>query len=455
MSDPDPSRKAAIALALLLAVPTVFLSARGGARAADVNFRRGDANIDASFDISDPLATFGYLFLGGRELYCHDAADSNDSGTLDLSDGIFSLSALFTGGPAPPAPGELACGPDPTPDALDCQSYDAPGCNDDPTPPAIPTGLTAAAGNAQVALDWADNTEPDLAGYNVYRSTTAGSGHVKLNGPPILSSSYTDSTAANEVPYYYHVTAVDADLEESLHSAEVSARPEAPVSGDLRKIGHVLDRLGYGPTQAAIERINTIGLTAYIEEQLDPASIDESGNTALNTREAALYTTITPSKDTPIVARGTLWSYLKGTAPPPANWNKQVYDPSSWAVGPTGIGYGDGDDRTILADMQNGYMSVYIRRTFQVPDPAAINSLIARVDYDDGFVMYLNGTEVARRNLSGNPPAYNAAAAAREAGSAEDINITSRKNLLIAGSNLIAIQVHNTTIDSSDLTMIP
>ncbi|HVR72898.1 MAG TPA: DUF1800 family protein, partial [Planctomycetota bacterium] len=143
------------------------------------------------------------------------------------------------------------------------------------------------------------------------------------------------------------------------------------------------------------------------------------------------------------------------TAPPPANWNKQVYDPSSWAVGPTGIGYGDGDDLTILSDMQNGYMSVFLRRTFQVPDPAAIEGLIARVDYDDGFVMYLNGTEVARRNLSGNPPAYNAAASAREAGSAEDINITSRKNLLVAGSNLIAIQVHNTTIDSSDLTMIP
>jgi len=44
----------------------------------------------------------------------------------------------------------------------------------DGTPPATPSGLTAAAGAGQVALDWADNAETDLAGYNVYRSTTSG-----------------------------------------------------------------------------------------------------------------------------------------------------------------------------------------------------------------------------------------------------------------------------------------
>ena len=131
-------------------------------------------------------------------------------------------------------------------------------------------------------------------------------------------------------------------------------------------------------------------------------------------------------KNCRIVAAGTLWRYFKGTQAPPATWrNLGFVEDASWLTGPTGIGYGDGDDNTILDDMrqiaddpgtpeneaQPGYMSVFLRKTFTVDDPSAITSLIFRVAYDDGFVAYLNGTEIGRRGLTGNPPAYNAAAA--------------------------------------------
>lgn len=93
-------------------------------------------------------------------------------------------------------------------------------------PPDAPTGLVATAGNDLVSLDWNDNTEGDLAGYNVYRSLTQGSGYGQLNGSLVLDSNYVDNTANNFTPYYYVVTAVDANANESGYSNEDTATPD-------------------------------------------------------------------------------------------------------------------------------------------------------------------------------------------------------------------------------------
>jgi hypothetical protein len=83
-------------------------------------FRRGDANGDSLVNISDAMATLGFLFLDGRRPHCLDAADANDDGSLDMSDPIFTLDYLFRGVTAalPPPNGEP--GTDPTPDGLTC-----------------------------------------------------------------------------------------------------------------------------------------------------------------------------------------------------------------------------------------------------------------------------------------------------------------------------------------------
>ena len=93
-------------------------------------------------------------------------------------------------------------------------------------PPAAPTGLSATGQNAQVSLGWNDNTEPDLAGYNVYRSTTSGGPYSKLNGAVVSVSNYTDTTVTNGTTYYYVVTAEDTGANESGNSNEASATPQ-------------------------------------------------------------------------------------------------------------------------------------------------------------------------------------------------------------------------------------
>jgi len=89
-------------------------------------FRRGDANNDASIDISDAVSTLSALFVSGSDtLACLDAADANDDGSLDVSDAVFLLGSLFAiGAPGTPPPG-ATCGQDPTGDSLDC----AVGCS--------------------------------------------------------------------------------------------------------------------------------------------------------------------------------------------------------------------------------------------------------------------------------------------------------------------------------------
>ena len=83
-------------------------------------FRRGNTNSDSGVDLADALFVVNYLFAGGQQPTCLDAADMNDDGSLDISDTIYLLNYLFVSGPPPAAPGPQNCGPDPTDDALDC-----------------------------------------------------------------------------------------------------------------------------------------------------------------------------------------------------------------------------------------------------------------------------------------------------------------------------------------------
>lgn len=93
---------------------------------SDELLRRGDVNSDGTMNVADAIALLGGLFAGSA-IPCDDAADANDDGGLDVADAVSVLGALFVPGAVPPpAPGPVACGADPTNDALDCAG--ASGC---------------------------------------------------------------------------------------------------------------------------------------------------------------------------------------------------------------------------------------------------------------------------------------------------------------------------------------
>lgn len=95
----------------------------------------------------------------------------------------------------------------------------------DATPPAAPTGLTATGSASGIALAWNANTEPDLAGYHVYRSASASGPFTRLNASLLTATAYNDTAAPEGVVSYYRVTAVDTAGGESSPATANATRP--------------------------------------------------------------------------------------------------------------------------------------------------------------------------------------------------------------------------------------
>lgn len=158
-----------------------------------------------------------------------------------------------------------------------------------------------------------------------------------------------------------------------------------------------------------------------------------------------------------IIDLGDSWYYYVATEEPPSTWNQIDFSTSNWSIGPSGFGYGDGDDNTEITNT----VSVYLIKPFSITDFDQIKKLALHIDYDDGFVAYLNGNEFVRDNIEGTPPAFNQGTLTwREAemingGSPSLFWVDSTKAWVNEGSNVLAIQVHNFNSSSSDLTCIP
>ena len=135
-------------------------------------------------------------------------------------------------------------------------------------------------------------------------------------------------------------------------------------------------------------------------------------------------------------------------------WRAPAYDDALWASGPGALGFGDPFIVSAIPMGPNAttrHPAAYFRTTFQVPDdPATITSLALAVNYDDGFVLWLNGVELARRGISGTVT-YGSLATLHEGGAYVSIDVTALKALLVPGTNVLAAEVHQATLTSSDL----
>ena len=160
-----------------------------------------------------------------------------------------------------------------------------------------------------------------------------------------------------------------------------------------------------------------------------------------------------------VINWGDSWSYWPGTSAPISNWDDPGTDISNWSTGPSGFGYGDNDDNTNLGQI----ISVFARKAFQIDDPTMITKALFHIDYDDGYIAYLNGEEFSRRNMGApNTQVYynETTTGLHEAeiysgGFPEEISIDLNEFPIVTGDNTLAVEVHNYNTSSSDLSCIP
>ena len=161
---------------------------------------------------------------------------------------------------------------------------------------------------------------------------------------------------------------------------------------------------------------------------------------------------------TTLVARGAAWKYLDNGSNQGAAWAAAAFDDSTWAAGNAQLGYGDGDEATIVgygADANNKYITTYFRKSFTVTNPANFNSLKLDILRDDGAVVYLNGAEVYRTNMPAGAVGYQTLASTAISGAEETttfLQTSIGSNLLVAGTNVLSVEIHQSSGTSSDIS---
>ena len=156
-----------------------------------------------------------------------------------------------------------------------------------------------------------------------------------------------------------------------------------------------------------------------------------------------------------LVAFGSDWKYLADGTDQGNAWQEPAFDDSTWTSAPTEIGYGDGGENTVITPPPEA-ITTYFRRTFDVADPAAITKLMLRLHRDDGAVVYLNGAEINRTNMpAGAVTASTLAAAALSSTTTpteSDLRVWffTPPTGLVAGSNLLAVEIHQSTATDAD-----
>ncbi|MFC0016755.1 chitobiase/beta-hexosaminidase C-terminal domain-containing protein [Roseibacillus persicicus] len=143
-------------------------------------------------------------------------------------------------------------------------------------------------------------------------------------------------------------------------------------------------------------------------------------------------------------------------------WQSASYDDSQWETGDGPFGFGSVGGvslgTNVSAEMQNQTPTLYLRKSFNVSSgiAASTSNLELKVRYNDGFIAYLNGVEIARRNMAlpgmfayRDQPAYNSSSSS----ALTTITVGVASSLLQDGENQLAIQVHNLTAGNSSLLL--
>ena len=197
---------------------------------------------------------------------------------------------------------------------------------------------------------------------------------------------------------------------------------------------------------------NTAGSFALKAIATDDSGLTRTSSIVNVTFLAGFGTNVT------LIATGSVWKYLDNGSDQGGAWEAIGFNDVGWTNGPAQLGYGDGDERTVVGYGPNSaakYITTYFRRTFVVNDPVSFSALNLRVLRDDGVVVHLNGSEVFRDNMPGGAVGYLTPASANVSAADETVNYyggTVNPGYLVFGTNVIAAEIHQVNGTSTDIS---
>jgi len=356
---------------------------------------------------------------------------------------------------------------------------------DGAAPPVAPDNLTASAlDETRIGLAWRDRSNNEAL-FKIDRRQSGTSGWARIGSLSTDTTTHTDTGLGPLTKYYYKVKAWNSegnsDYSDLAYATTVQSVPAAPAglaapAVTCTRIDLVWQDRSSNEALFKIDRrqSGTSGWARIATPAADSTAHSDTGlpagtklyykikayNSSGNSAYTALCTARTLA-GTGIPA-DSVWRYRKGTAEasaPPHLWRlgPDRYDDSGWAQGRLPLGYGDGPYNTELTDMRNNYTCVFLRKQFVVPQPALVTELRLAAVYDDGFILWLNGAEIARVNVPGAPGAFVAYDGLAEEG-LNPLPYTlvltgGALPALTTGTNVLAAQWFNWAPDSSDLTV--
>ncbi|HRH56941.1 MAG TPA: metallophosphoesterase [Chitinophagales bacterium] len=156
-----------------------------------------------------------------------------------------------------------------------------------------------------------------------------------------------------------------------------------------------------------------------------------------------------------VISYGSSWKYLDDGSNQGTTWTGTAFNDTAWAVGNGQFGYGDGDESTIVSyggNASNKFITTYFRKNITIGSTASYLNYTMSVRRDDGIIVYIDGVEVYRNNISGGAFTYLTTAA----NAADDGNTPQTTTLTLAqlptGNHTIAVEIHQTSISSSDIS---
>ncbi|GHC47207.1 lamin tail domain-containing protein [Roseibacillus persicicus] len=159
------------------------------------------------------------------------------------------------------------------------------------------------------------------------------------------------------------------------------------------------------------------------------------------------------------VATGDIWSYLDDGSDQGTAWREEGFNAASWSSGPSQLGYGDGDEATVVGSVDTDpgtggnqkNATTYFRKSgISIPNPLAFENFTLNYIFDDGVVIYVNGQEVVRQNVAANAGHDDFSSATSSDNQFGSITLSS--SLFSAGSNTIAAEIHNRSATSTDIS---